>query len=36
VVTDHHGVDEKALPLAASACVNPHRRNSEYPFQEIS
>lgn len=36
IVTDHHGVDEQNLPLAASAIVNPHRANSNYPFQEVS
>lgn len=36
LVSDHHGVDDDNLPLAASAIVNPHRKNSKYPYQEIS
>lgn len=36
LVSDHHWVDDDNLPLSAKAIVNPHRRNSKYPFQEIS
>lgn len=34
VVTDHHTVGE-ALPEAA-AVINPHRRDSKYPYEELS
>lgn len=36
IVTDHHAVEENDLPLSASAMINPHRKWSQYPFQEIS
>lgn len=34
VVTDHHTVGE-TLPADASAVVNPHRADSQYPFSDL-
>lgn len=34
IVTDHHQITQ-SLPLAC-AVINPHRRDSQYPFKEIS